>query len=71
MFRDIFVALLQERNVTTYRLSKDTKISNGLVTGWTQGNKIPSGENLIKIADYFDISIDFLLGRTDKPEVNR
>jgi len=71
MFTDIFVKLLQERKVTTYRLTKETGISNGLITGWTQGGKIPSGENLRKIADYFNVSIDYLLGRTDNPEINK
>ena len=71
MFTDVFVNLLHERKITTYRLAKDTGISNGLITGWTQGGKIPSGENLIKLADYFDVSVDYLLGRTDNPDVNR
>jgi len=31
----------------------------------------PSAEVLEKIADYLDCSVDYLLGRTDKPEVNK
>ncbi|MCL2077819.1 MAG: helix-turn-helix transcriptional regulator [Oscillospiraceae bacterium] len=71
MFTDIFVSLLQERKITTYKLTKDTGISNGLITGWTKGGTIPSGENLIKLADYFNISVDYLLGRTENPEINQ
>ncbi|GAA0444808.1 MAG: transcriptional regulator [Bacillota bacterium] len=30
--------------------------------------KIPNGANLQKVADYFDVSVDYLLGRTDKKQ---
>ena len=32
---------------------------------------MPKADNLAKIADYLDCSVDYLLGRTDKPELNR
>lgn len=32
---------------------------------------MPKADNLAKIADYLDCSVDYLLGRTEKPEVNR
>lgn len=35
------------------------------------GKKKPSIENLVKIADFLNVSVDFLLGRTENPEVNR
>ncbi len=34
------------------------------------GHDIPT-ETLIRLADFFDVSIDYLLGRTDKKEINR
>lgn len=34
------------------------------------GHDIPT-ETLIKLADYYNVSIDYLLGRTDKNEINR
>lgn len=33
--------------------------------------QIPSVDKIHKIADYLDCSVDYLLGRTDKPEVNK
>jgi len=71
MFTDKFVSLLQERNISTYKLTKDSGIPNGMVNRWKNGVVMPSVENLIKLADYFGVSTDYLLGRTDKPEVNR
>lgn len=71
MFKDIFVQVLQARNITAYKLSKDTGITQGMISYWKNGERMPSAENLITLADYLDCSIDYLLGRTDNPEVNR
>ncbi len=59
------------RGITSYRASKDTGISDSLLGYYRSGRNDPSADNLIKLADYFNISVDYLLGRTDKPEVNR
>ena len=71
MFKDIFIKILQERNVSSYKLTKDTGIHNGLISRWKTGEINPSYDMLIKLADYFDVSVDYLLGRTDKPEMNK
>ena len=34
-------------------------------------NSMPKADNLARIADYLDCSVDYLLGRTDNPEVNK
>ena len=71
MFTDKFRYLLQFKNLTAYRIAKETGISQGLMAEYNRGEKIPTVNNLIKIADYLDCSVDYLLGRTDNPEVNR
>lgn len=71
MFTEKFVEILQERNITPYRIAKDTGISQGLMAEYKQGIKLPAIHNLIKIADYLDCSVDYLLGRTDNPKTNR
>jgi len=71
MFTNRFREIVQNRSITAYRVAKDTGISQGLMAEYNRGEKIPTVQNLIKIADYFDCSVDYLLGRTDKPEVNR
>ena len=64
MFKDIFVYILQSRNITAYKLSKDTGITQGMISYWKNGERMPSADNLITLADYFDCSVDYLLGRT-------
>ena len=64
-------SLLIERQITAYRLSKDTGISDSMIARWKSGERSPSLENLLAIAGYFDVSIDYLLGRTDDPEAHR
>lgn len=71
MFTDRFREIVQCRNITAYRVAKDTGISQGLMAEYNRGEKIPTVQNLVKIADYLDCSVDYLLGRTDKSEVNR
>ena len=71
MFKDIFVEILQRRNITAYKLAKDTGITQGMISYWKSGARMPSAENLIALADYLDCSVDYLLGRTDNPEIKK
>ncbi len=71
MFTERFVKLLQNNGVTAYKIAKDTGISQGLMGEYKKGIKLPTIQNLVKIADYLNCSVDYLLGRTDKPEVNK
>lgn len=49
-------------------LSKDTGISSGNISDWKSGRSKPNAETLIKIAEYFSCSVDYLLGRTNMKE---
>lgn len=61
----ILTDLMEKQNVSAYKFSKDTGISDRLVGYWKKGDKLPSAENLIIIANYFSTSVDHLLGRDE------
>lgn len=46
-------------------------LSKNTLSSMQSGGSTPKSENLARIADYLDCSVDYLLGRTDKPEVNK
>ncbi len=46
-----------------YGLVKQQKISASLVFDWLTGKRLPSMENLVKLSEYFEVSVDYLLGR--------
>ncbi len=64
---EIFEKLLEERNVTAYRVAKETGITTATFTSWKQGKYTPKQDKLQKIADFFDVSIDYLMGRSEDP----
>lgn len=53
--------LCAEHNTTLSSLEKALGFGNGTISKWD--NATPSGDRLSKVADYFGISVDFLLGR--------
>lgn len=59
------------KDVPVSRLLVDCNIRKSLIYDMEKRDWTPSAEVLEQIADYFDCSVDYLLGRTDKPEVNR
>jgi transcriptional regulator with XRE-family HTH domain len=63
--------LIEKHDLTKNKLSVQTGISSGLIGDWVARRKEPSLRNAIKIADYFDVSLDYLVGRTEIPEVNK
>lgn len=71
MFTEIFVQYIADQNITAYRVAKETGISQGLMNEYKSGKKLPTLQNLLKIADFLNVSIDYLVGRTDKPEINK
>lgn len=59
--------LLEEDGAAT-GLSKATGISSGNICDWKSGRSKPNAETLVKIADHFTCSVDYLLGRTNVKE---
>ena len=51
-------------------VAKAIGLSSATATKWKNGS-IPNGEALARIADELNSSVDYLLGRTDNPEVNK
>lgn len=71
MFMNIFIDFIQKKSITPYRLAKETGISQGLMNEYKNGKRQPNLQNIIKIADYLDCSVDYLVGRTDNPDSHK
>ena len=61
--------LAKTRNVSVKQLLLDVGL--GFNTMANMKASMPKADNLAKIADYLDCSVDYLLGRTDVPEINK
>lgn len=57
--------LREKKNITQLKLSTELEISQELVSQIELGKSLPSIENLVKIANYFNCSTDYLLGLTN------
>ena len=65
MFYDIVNNLCKERKTTITRMAEDIGLSNAAPTSWRKGS-VPKLSTLEKIADYFDVSVDYLRGAETK-----
>lgn len=65
MFYDQFVKLCKERGLSPAAVARNIGLSNSSTTTWKRG-AMPKGETLQKLADYFGVSVDFLLDLTPK-----
>lgn len=63
--------LRKARRITQVRLAMDLNMSQNTVSRYESGEREPGIAELIKIADYFDVSVDYLIGRTENPKRNR
>ena len=59
------------RGVSQVRLAMELSVSQHTISRYETGEREADYAMLIRIADYFDVSIDYLLERTDNPAVNR
>ena len=63
--------LRERRKLSQIFLGMELSISQNAISQYETGSREADYATLIAIADYFDVSIDYLLGRTDNPKVNR
>ena len=57
--------LLEEQNETVYRAAETTHIHRNNIAQWLKKGYVPSLDDLLNLAEHFDVSLDYLLGRTD------
>ena len=62
MFFDIYSALCTKKGISCKRAAAEIGLSNSITTKWKKTGATPGGDTLARIADYFGVSIDYLLG---------
>lgn len=63
--------LRKTKGLSQITVEMDTGVDQSLLSKFEKGVRIPPTETLIKLADFYNVSIDYILYRTDKPDVNR
>jgi len=69
--RLLILRLLKEKGDSANKMLIELGFNQSLLTDMSRKNSMPSADKLGFIAQYLDVSIDYLLGRTDNPNVNR
>lgn len=64
-FRRNLKQLMQERNVTGVQIAEYCNVSKGSVSCWLSGAYLPSGIKINKIASYFGVSVEHLIGKEE------
>lgn len=62
---------MESKGINARKLSEATGISTGNISDWKSGRSLPTALKLDALASFLDCSVDYLLGRTDCPEVAR
>lgn len=61
----IFEQLCKEKGVTAYKVCKETGLTTATISNWKAGRYTPKQEKMQKIADYFGVSLEYLMtGKT-------
>lgn len=63
--------LRKQKRMSQTELAKSAGVSQTTVTAWETGKAEPSSSAITSLADYFDVTTDYLLGRPDKKEKKR
>ena len=63
--------LRKEKNISQLKLALDRSMNQNTISRYETGEREADYKTLIKIADYFNVSIDYLLERTDNPKINK
>lgn len=65
---EVFEQLLQKHGVTSYKVAKEAGVTQTALSNWKSGRSTPTTKTLQKIADYFGVTIDYLMTGKDESE---
>lgn len=63
--------LRAKRNISQIKLAMDLGVTQNSISRYENGEREADYKTLIAFADYFGVSVDYLLGRTDNPNVSK
>ena len=67
-FAQVLNELMNSRGVTNYALAKYLKCSQSTIKNWLTNTTRPNHDKLKQVAEYFGVSVDYILGTTDEKE---
>ena len=63
--------LRKSKGLTQISLQMQTGIEQALLSKFETGERVPPTDTLIQLADFYGVSMDYIMCRTDKPEINK
>ena len=63
--------LRKEKGLSQIAVQMQTGIEQALISKYENGERVPSTETLMQLADFYGVSMDYIMGRTDRKEINR
>ena len=63
--------LRKEKGLSQIAVQMQTGIEQALISKYENGERVPPTETLMQLADFYGVSMDYIMGRTDRKEINR
>ena len=63
--------LRKEKGLSQIAVQMQTGIEQALISKYEIGERVPPTETLMQLADFYGVSMDYIMGRTDRKEINR
>ena len=71
IFSQRLISLRKANNLSTRALATEIGISQQAISQFEKEATYPHCNTLTALADYFDVSLDYLVGRSDNPKINK
>ena len=63
--------LRKEKGLSQIAVQMQTGIEQALISKYENGERVPPTETVMQLADFYGVSMDYIMGRTDRKEINR
>lgn len=63
--------LRKEKGLSQIAVQMQTGIEQALISKYENGERVPPTETPMQLADFYGVSMDYIMGRTDRKEINR